>query len=144
MESCVSVDAFKLRPHDTGRRLVSRTSRSPCLKHDDHHFICPIIQHYAHLHKYNSRRAGQQDPIKTLTAALKRSIKTVTGCTIIHDVVARVHLRRLILLLSGNLSVSRSCSWREGLSRNPIPILGSGALLSPPSSRNIVSSDERL
>ena len=35
-------------------------------------FICPIIQQYAHLRKYDSSRAGQQGPIKTLTAALKR------------------------------------------------------------------------
>ena len=45
-----------------------------------HHFICPIMQQYAHLHEYDSRRAGQQGPIRTLTAALKRSIKTITGC----------------------------------------------------------------
>ena len=43
-----------------------------------HHFICPIIQQYVHLHEYNFRRAGQQGPIRTLTAALKHSIKTVT------------------------------------------------------------------
>ena len=30
------------------------------------------------------RRAGQQGPIRTLTAALKRSIKTVTGCIFYH------------------------------------------------------------
>ena len=30
------------------------------------------------------RRAGQQGPIRTLTAALKRSIKTVTGCIYYH------------------------------------------------------------
>ena len=45
--------------------------------HHHHHFICPIIQQYAHLHEYNSRRPGQQGAIWTLTAALKRSIKTV-------------------------------------------------------------------
>jgi len=28
-----------------------------------HHFICPKIQQYAHLHEYNSRTAGQQGPI---------------------------------------------------------------------------------
>jgi len=39
---------------------------------NNHHFICPIIQQYAHLHEYDSRRAGQQGPIRTLTAALKR------------------------------------------------------------------------
>jgi len=49
-----------------------------------HHFICPIMQQYAHLREYDSRRAGQQGPIRTLTAALKRSIKTVTGCIFYH------------------------------------------------------------
>jgi len=34
---------------------------------------------YAHLHQYNFRRAGQQDPTRTLTAALKRSIKQLLG-----------------------------------------------------------------
>jgi len=43
--------------------------------HHHHHFICPIIQQYAHLHEYDSRRAGQQGPIRTITATLKRSIK---------------------------------------------------------------------
>ena len=52
--------------------------------HHHHHFICPIIQQYAHLHEYDSRRAGQQGLIRTLTAALKRSIKTVTGCIFYH------------------------------------------------------------
>jgi len=51
---------------------------------DHHHFICPIIQQYAHLHEYDSRRAGQQGRIKTLTATLKRSIKTVNGYTFYH------------------------------------------------------------
>ena len=41
-----------------------------CMYHH-HHFICPIIQQFAHLHDYNFRRAGQQGPIRTLTAALK-------------------------------------------------------------------------
>jgi len=52
--------------------------------HHHHYFICPIIQQYAHLREYDSRRAGQQGPIRTLTAALKRSIKTVTGCIFYH------------------------------------------------------------
>jgi len=39
-------------------------------RHHHHHFICPIIQHYAHLREYDSRRAGQQGPIRTLTAAI--------------------------------------------------------------------------
>ena len=53
--------------------------------HHHHHFNCPIIQQYAHLHEYDSRRAGQQGPIRTLTATSKRSIKTVTdGCIFYH------------------------------------------------------------
>ena len=48
--------------------------------HHHHHFICPMIQQYAHLHRYNFRRAGQQGPTKTLTtAALKRVIKRLLG-----------------------------------------------------------------
>ena len=47
--------------------------------HHHHHFICPIIQVHAHLRKYDSRRAGQQGPTKTLTAALKRVIKQLLG-----------------------------------------------------------------
>jgi len=43
--------------------------------HRHHHFICPIIQQYAQLHRYNFRRAGQQGPTRTLTAAVKRVIK---------------------------------------------------------------------
>jgi len=39
--------------------------------HHHHHFICPIIQQYVHLQEYDSRRAGQQGPIRILTAALK-------------------------------------------------------------------------
>ena len=35
-------------------------------------FICSIIPQYVHLHEYDFRRAGQQGPIRTLTAALKR------------------------------------------------------------------------
>ena len=53
-------------------------------KRHHHHFICPIIQQYAHLRKYDSSTAGQRGPMKTVTAALKRSIKTVTWCTFYH------------------------------------------------------------
>ena len=62
------------------------------------HFICPIIQQYAHLHEYDSRRAGQQRPIRTLTAALKRSIKTVTRCIFYHT---HIHLTALFPGLPG-------------------------------------------
>jgi len=62
------------------------------------HFICPIIQQYAHLHEHNSRRAGQQGLIWTLTAALKRSVKTVTGCIFYHT---NKNITK-ILCLSGN------------------------------------------
>ena len=37
------------------------TSSATVVHH--HHFICPIIQQCAHLHEYNSRKAGQQGPI---------------------------------------------------------------------------------
>ena len=50
--------------------------------HHHHHFICPIIQQYAHLHRYNFSRARQQGPTRTLTAALKRVI--VTGYIFYH------------------------------------------------------------
>jgi len=74
--------------------VQSRSTRStsviitfPLSQHANHHhfhFVCPIIQQYAHLHEYDSRRAGQQGPIRTQTAALKHSIKTVTGCIFYH------------------------------------------------------------
>ena len=41
----------------------------PLCGHHHHHFICAIIQHYAHL---QFRRAGHQGLTRTLTAALKR------------------------------------------------------------------------
>ena len=63
-----------------GRHVYSITVHH----HHHHHYICPIIQQYAHLREYDSRRAGQQGPIRTLTAALKRPIKTVTGCIVYH------------------------------------------------------------
>ena len=47
--------------------------------HHHHLFVCPIIQQYAHLHRYNFRRAGQQGPTRTLTAARKRLIKQLLG-----------------------------------------------------------------
>jgi len=63
--------------------------------HHHHHFICPLIQQYAHLHEHDSRRAGQQGPIRTLTAALKRSIKTVTGCIFYHTNKNITHEKKL-------------------------------------------------
>ena len=45
--------------------------------HHHHHFICPIMQQYAHLHRYNFRRARQQCPTRTLTAAPKTCSKAV-------------------------------------------------------------------
>ena len=68
----------------TGQGKKSRKGSGVEHHHHHHHFICPIIQQYAHLHEYNSRIAGQQGPIRTPTAALKRSIKTVTGCIFYH------------------------------------------------------------
>jgi len=47
--------------------------------HHHHHFICPIIQQYAHLHRYNFKRAGQQGPKRTLTADLEHVIKQLLG-----------------------------------------------------------------
>ena len=47
--------------------------------HHHHHLFCPIIQQYAHLYQYNFRRAGQQGPTRTPTAALKRVIKQLLG-----------------------------------------------------------------
>ena len=59
-----------------GHRAMASTavciaSRGKKHHHHHHHFICPIIQQYAHFREYDSRRAGQQGPIRTLTAALK-------------------------------------------------------------------------
>ena len=49
-------------------------------RHVHHRFICPIIQQYAHLHRYNFRRAaGQRGPTRTLTAAPKRVVKKLLG-----------------------------------------------------------------
>jgi len=39
---------------------IFNTSVLLVFKVHHYHFICPIIQQYAHLHEYNSRRAGQQ------------------------------------------------------------------------------------
>jgi len=39
-------------------------------------YLRNIIQQYAHLHEYDSRRARQQGPIRTLTAALKTDRQT--------------------------------------------------------------------
>jgi len=52
-------------------RSNSKQSGESCSHHHHHHFICPITQQNAHLREYDSRRAGQQGPIRTLTAALK-------------------------------------------------------------------------
>ena len=58
--------------YDLGKNIYNcRKSQQVKDHHHHHHFICPIIQQYAHLRKYDSRRTGQQGPIKTLTAALK-------------------------------------------------------------------------
>ena len=43
-----------------------------------------MMKQYVHLHEYDFRRAGQRGPIRTLTAALKRSTKTVTGYIFYH------------------------------------------------------------
>ena len=93
---------------------------------DHHHFfICPVIQQYAHLHEYNSRRAGQQGPIWTLTAALKRSIKTVTGCIYIHhQTPASAHRSSLCRTASSNWanSVRPRCVIIARLSGSQSPV----------------------
>ena len=53
--------------------------------HHHHHFICPMIQQYAHLHRYNFRRAGQQGPTKnTNNSCPKTCNKTATGYIFYH------------------------------------------------------------
>ena len=72
--------------------MIPAAERTPCemqpaitttLHHYHHHhhrhFICPIMQQCAHLHRYNIRRPGQQGPTRTLTAALKRVVKQSLG-----------------------------------------------------------------
>jgi len=68
----------------TRAQLVKETMKSHVHvaisgNHHHHQFICPIIQQNAHLHRYNFRRAGQQGPTRTLTAALRRVIKQLLG-----------------------------------------------------------------
>jgi len=50
-------------------RLLDARPSTRTHYHHHHHFICPIIQQFAHVRKYDSR-AGQQGPIKTLTAVI--------------------------------------------------------------------------
>jgi len=54
-------------------------SGAKCRLHHHHFFIWPIIQQYAHLREHDSRRAGQQGPTRTLTAALKTFKKQSLG-----------------------------------------------------------------
>jgi len=71
---------FVFLPYQANRLARGNVSEMIYFHHHHHHFICPIIQQYAHLHRYNFRRAGQQGPTKTLTtAALKRVIKQLLG-----------------------------------------------------------------
>jgi len=58
-----------------------------------HHLIFPIIQQYARLHEYKFRRTGQQGPIRTLTAALKCSIKQLLGTHSITQI--KCHKRKI-------------------------------------------------
>ena len=60
------------------KRWKAEKGRKVSMSFHHHLFICPIIQQYVHLHEYDFRRAGQQGPIRTLTAALKRSIKKLS------------------------------------------------------------------
>jgi len=65
--------------HSYRPRYIYDTIRLSSLSSSSSSFICPIIQQYAHLHRYNVGRAGQQGPTRTLTAALKRVIKQFWG-----------------------------------------------------------------
>ena len=72
-----------------------------------------------------SRRAGQQGPIWTLTAALKRSIKTVTGCIYIHhQTPASAHRSWLCRTASSNWanSVRPRCVIIARLSGSQSPV----------------------
>ena len=66
--------------HITPLTASNSTETRSLSRHVHHRFICPIIQQYAHLHRYNFRRAaGQRGPTRTLTAAPKRVIKQLLG-----------------------------------------------------------------
>jgi len=94
-----------------GPARSKKSEKNVLLKHVFHSFfiyklLCIVFMLDVHVfvkqHKlvdlrdYDSRRAGQQGPIRTLTAALKRSIKTVTGCIfytyIVIIVTSRIHI----------------------------------------------------
>ena len=64
---------------DWSQRMIMRPNTPPPRTNRHHHFICLIMQQYAHLHRYYFRRAGQQGPTRTPTAALKRAIKQLLG-----------------------------------------------------------------
>jgi len=72
------------------RGKSSHARRVLKIHHHRHHFTCPIIQQYAHLHRYNFRRAGQQGPTRTLTAALnwgsKLGLVVTAGLNDVFDV----------------------------------------------------------
>ena len=54
-------DSDKFRPSSTFEPCTSTVVCLSTTFHHHHlHFICPIIQQYAHLHRYNFRRARQQ------------------------------------------------------------------------------------
>ena len=59
--------------------MIMRPNTPPPRTNRHHHFICLIIRQYAHLHRYYFRRAGQQGPTRTPTAALKRALKQLLG-----------------------------------------------------------------
>ena len=74
-----------------------------CIHGIHHHFICPIIRQYAHLLQYNFGRAGQQDPTRTLTAALKRELKQLLGTYSITQVKYYKRENETLLCLAGHL-----------------------------------------
>jgi len=72
------------QPAAVTQRTACSSIRQTFCNHHHHHFICPIIQQYAHLHRYNFRRAGQQGPTRTLIAVHNTCNKTVAGHIFYH------------------------------------------------------------
>jgi len=98
-ETCMSVTKTTATDRLTGGwRIISSLCLTPCRQWSDDlapggslplRLIIIIIYLPNNTTVYTFawirfRRAGQQGPIRTLTAALKRSIKTVTGCIYYH------------------------------------------------------------
>ena len=71
-----------------------------------HHFTCPIMQQYAHLHRYNFKRAGQQGPTRTVNtnSCPKTCNKTGTGYSITHIQILQTRKleKHVITKIGGN------------------------------------------